>query len=167
MTRVDSDFGDSPTLGVFGLFVLALGTALVTTVMWAPSLRRVSASAGWPSVTGAVVASGVYPHGKHSPIGDTIADVEYTVNGARLESFAQEVAFDIPVGSSRPTLRSPIAVWYDPGDPSRCTLINTWQTRHTWRLWWILGPWAFVGVTLPVLGYRFYKATQGELILDD
>ena len=54
----------------------------------------------------------------------------------------------------------------DPADPSRCTLIKDWQPRHTRRLWYILGPWLVVVVTFPILVYRFWRATKGELILD-
>lgn len=164
--RSDHNF-DPANIGVFGLFLVALVVAAATSLMWVGQLRRVSSAPAWPSVRGVVIASGVEPHGKHAVTADVIVDLEYSVNGVKFEPFAQEVALDVPAGASRPAPRAPIDVWYDPADPSRCTLIRDWQPRHSSRLLWILGSWAIVAVTLPILAYRMWRAMKGELIVDD
>lgn len=169
MRYTRSDYGDfePANIGVFGLFLIALAVAAVTSLMWIGQLRRVSAAPAWPSVKGLVIASGVHPHGKHAVTADLIVDLEYTVNGAKFEPMAQEVALDVPAAASRPSPRSSIDVWYDPADPARFTLIRDWQPRHSTRLLWILGSWAIVAVTFPILCCRMWRAMQGELIVDD
>lgn len=158
------------SIGVFGAFLLAVVGGLVTTLLWAPELRRVAAAPGWPTVQGRSVASSVYPRRRNSPYADVVADIEYIVNWQKFEHFGTEIASGVPIGEAnrvKPSRGQAITVWYDPASPERSTLTATWTDGHALRMWVIVGCWGIAVLLTPVLVWRFYKATQGELVMDD
>jgi hypothetical protein len=170
MTFLHDHSDDSSGCGVFGVFLLALAAGIITTILWAGTLRRVAAAPGWPTIDARVVASAAHSRGRGSRIYSVIADVEYTVAGVRYEQFALPLGWGLSQAEAnalKPRVGSTLRLWHDPADPSRSTLTATWASSHTVRLWMILGPWIIALLTVPILVYRFYKATQGVLITDD
>jgi hypothetical protein len=167
---VSSSDLESPGCGVFGVFLIAVVAGIVATVLWGGTLRRVAAAPGWPTVDARVVASAAHSRGRGSRVYSVIADVEYTVGGTKYERFALPLGSGLSQGEAsalKPRVGSTMKLWHDPDDPGVATLTATWDSSHTARLWGILGSWGVVLLTLPVLVYRFYMATQGVLITDD
>ena len=162
--KIDSD--ETPPLGLFGVFVLALAIGVILSFLWVGNLRRVAAAPGWPTVDGRVTASSTTPRGKHSYNYDVVADVEFTVGGQKHELFAMEIATGVSQGeglSKRPAKGSIIKVWHDPADPDRATLVAVWSDAHSWQFWILIACWGTVLVTFPFICWRLYKASQGVL----
>ena len=162
----DSGDNDSPPLGVFGVFVLALAIGVILSFLWVGNLRRVAAAPAWPTVEGRVSVASILSRGKYSQKFDVIADVEYTVNSRKHELYAMEIATGVSRGEAStklPARGSIITVWYDPADPERSTLVAVWSDSHTWQLWILVGCWGVVVITFPILCWRLYKASQGVL----
>ncbi len=157
---------DTPPLGLFGVFVLALAIGVILSFLWVGNLRRVAAAPEWPTVDGRVSVSSILSRGKRSLKYDVIADVEYTVDGQKRELYAMEIATGVSQGEAstkQPKRGSIIKVWYDPADPARSTVVAVWSDAHTWQLWILVGCWGTVLVTFPVLCWRLRKASQGIL----
>jgi Protein of unknown function (DUF3592) len=166
---VSSSDPESPGCGVFGVFLLALAAGIVTTVLWAGTLRRVAAAPGWSTVDARVVAATAHSRGRGSMVYSVIADVEYTVAGTKYEQFALPLGWGLTRAEAfarKPRLGSTMKLWHDPDDPGVVTLTSTWESSHSVRLWIIIGAWGLAALTLPILSYRFYMATQGVLITD-
>ena len=164
--RPTTDSNESPPLGLFGVFALALAIGVILSFLWVGNLRRVAAAPGWPTVDGRVTASSSMTRDKYSREYDVIADVEYTVNSQKHELFAMEIATGVSpaeAASKLPARGATIKVWYDPADPERSTLVAVWSDAHSWQLWILIGSWGVVVVTFPILCWRLRKASQGIL----
>lgn len=162
----EPDNNDTPPLGLFGIFVLAIAIGVILSFLWVGNLRRVAAAPGWPSVDGRVTASSILSRGRYSRKYDVIADVEYTVGSQKHEMFAMEIATGVSQSEASTKLSkrgSTIKVWHDPADPTRSTLVVVWSDAHSWQLWILVGCWGTVGVTFPILCWRLRKASQGIL----
>lgn len=149
---------EGANLGVFGAFIVALVAAIVSTLLWAGELRRVSAASKgvWPTTQATVTASMPSTTVRGQKV-TPVVDISYTVGGAKFEQFAMEL-------DPAPRTGSTVTVWYDPADPSRATLTATWTREHNVSLWVIIGTWGVAAALTPVLVYRFRKASQGILI---
>jgi hypothetical protein len=127
--------GDTVTTATgFGWLLIALGAALVIATAWLFVLAR--RSSDWPSVRGRVVGAKRDTSSASSKSGGTsyrlVLTYAYEVGGAHLEGHRVAFGDNLWGGSgSREAVDQQVSffhpgrevtVYYDPKDPSRCTL---------------------------------------------